>query len=120
MSTGSEAFPLLIRLGATRFVLLSVFTLIETIYLNICAQPLPKYEKCPLPVDVGRSKTALLKLPSDNTKTSFPGLSSSPLPGYGKTRDPGNEVDNTTGNELNIVSKTTENEDCCELYDVTA
>ena len=62
-STGREAFSLLTRLGATRFVLLSVLTRIETIYSKICAQPLPKYEKFPLPVDVRRSKTALLKLP---------------------------------------------------------
>ena len=44
--------------------MLSVFTLIETIYLKIRAHPLPKNEKRPLPVAVRRSKTFLLKLPN--------------------------------------------------------
>ena len=62
-ATGNETFPLFTRLGATTFVILSVFTLIETIYLKIRAHPLPKNEKRPLPVAVRRSNTPLLKLP---------------------------------------------------------
>ena len=44
-ATGNEAFSLFARLGATAFVILSVVTFIETIYLNIRARPLPKNEK---------------------------------------------------------------------------
>ena len=62
-ATGNETFSLFTRLGATIFVILSVFTLIETIYLKIRAHPLLKNEKRPLPVAVRRSKTPLLKLP---------------------------------------------------------
>ena len=64
MPTGNETFSLFTRLGAATFVILSVVTLIETIYLKIRAHPLPKNEKRPLPVAVGRSKTPLLKLPN--------------------------------------------------------
>ena len=46
----------------TRFVLLSVFTLIETICPKISANALPQNASSPLPVDVRRSKTSLLKL----------------------------------------------------------
>ena len=62
-ATGNETFSLFTRLGATAFVILSVFTHIETIYLKIRAHPLPKNEKRPLPFAVRRSKTPLLKLP---------------------------------------------------------
>ena len=62
-STGNEAFPLLICLDATKFVLLSVSTLMETIYPKVQAKTLPKNEESPLAVDVLRSKTCLLKLP---------------------------------------------------------
>ena len=63
-ATGNETFSLFTCLGATIFVILSVFTLMETIYLKIRAHPLLKNEKRPLPVAVCRSKTPLLKLPT--------------------------------------------------------
>ena len=63
-STGSELFSPLIRLDATNYVLLSVFTLIETICPNVCSKSQLKCAKSPLPVDVRRSKTSLLKLPN--------------------------------------------------------
>ena len=63
-STGSEAFSLFICLDANKFVLLSFFSLIKTIYLRVSTEPLPNYEKSPLPVDVRRSKALLLKLPN--------------------------------------------------------
>ena len=53
-STGSEAFSFIIRLDATKYVLLSVFTLIETIWQNTGAIPLPMNEKGSLPVYVRR------------------------------------------------------------------
>ena len=56
ISTGSEPFSLLICLGATKFVLLSVFTLIETICPQICSKSRLKSAKSLLPVDVRRSK----------------------------------------------------------------
>ena len=66
-ATGNEAFSLFTRLGTTAFVILSVFTLIETIYLTTRALPKPKNEKRPLsPVAVRRSKTPLLKLANIN------------------------------------------------------
>ena len=79
-STGSELFSLLIRLHATKFVLLSVFTLIETIWPIICSKSLPRSAKSQLPVDVRRSKTSLLKLPilagkRDSHRHSSTGLS---------------------------------------------
>ena len=54
--------PILICLDATKFVLISVFILVETILPKIWAKPLPKNEKSRLPVDVRRSRTSLLKL----------------------------------------------------------
>ena len=60
-STRSGAFSLLICLDATKFV--SVFTLKETICPRIYRKSRPKSAKSPLPVDVRRSKTSLLKLP---------------------------------------------------------
>ena len=62
-STGSEPFSLLICLDATKFVLLSVFTLIETMCPIISSKSRPRSAKSQLPVDVRRSKTSLLKLP---------------------------------------------------------
>ena len=62
-STGSEAFSLFIYLGANKFVLLSFFSLIKTIYQRVSTKPLPNDAKSPLPVDVRRPKTPLLKLP---------------------------------------------------------
>ena len=56
MSTGSEAFSLLICLDANKFVLLSFFTII--------AKSLYKNAKSPLPVKVRYSKTPLLQLPN--------------------------------------------------------
>ena len=62
-STGSEAFSLFICLHANKLVLLSFFSLLKTIYPSISTKPLPNDAKSPLPVDVRRSKTLLLKLP---------------------------------------------------------
>ena len=64
-STGSEAFSLFICLDANKFVLLSVFSLIKTINPRVSTKPLPNDAKSPLPVDVRRSKTPLLKLPNN-------------------------------------------------------
>ena len=63
MSTGSEPFSLLMCLDAIKFVLLSLFTLKETICPRICSKSRPKSAKTPLPVDVHCSKRLLLKLP---------------------------------------------------------
>ena len=52
-STESEVFFILKHLDAPKFVFLSV--------LKRWAKPLSKNEKRPLPVDVRRSKTSLLK-----------------------------------------------------------
>ena len=62
-STGSEPFSLFICLDANKFVLLSFFSLIKTIYQRVSTKPLPHDAKSPLPVDVCRSKTPSLKLP---------------------------------------------------------
>ena len=67
-STGSEAFSLFICLGANKFVLPSFFSLIKTIYRRVSTKPLPNDAKSPLPVDVRRSKTPLLKLPNRELK----------------------------------------------------
>ena len=56
-STGSKAFTLFICLDANKFVLLSFFSLIKTIYLRIWTKPLRKNTKSPLPVDIRRLKT---------------------------------------------------------------
>ena len=61
-SNGSEILFILKHLDATKFVLLSVFTIIEAICLRSWAKPPSKNEKRLLPVDVFRSKTSLLKL----------------------------------------------------------
>ena len=63
-STGSEAFSLFICLDTTKFVLLSFFSPIKTIYLRVSTKPQPNAAKSPLPVDVRRPKTLLLKLPN--------------------------------------------------------
>ena len=62
-STGSEAFSLFICLDANKLELLSFFSLLKTIYPRVSTKPLPNDAKSPLPVDVRRSKTLLLKLP---------------------------------------------------------
>ena len=54
-STGSETFSILIYLGTVKFVLLSIFTLIETICLKIWTKPL-KNAKSQLLVGFCRSK----------------------------------------------------------------
>ena len=41
-----------------------IFSLIKTIYQRVSTKPLPNDAKSPLPVDVRRSKTPLLKLPT--------------------------------------------------------
>ena len=61
-----EVMPVLpfMCLDANKFVLLSVFTLIRTIYPSVWTKPVPNNaNKSPPPVDVRRSKTLLLKLP---------------------------------------------------------
>ena len=55
-STGSEAFPLFICLDANKFVLLSFFSLIKTIYPRVSTKPLANDAKSPLPVDVCHSQ----------------------------------------------------------------
>ena len=63
-SNGSEAFSLFICLDANKLVLLSFFSLLKMIYPRVSTKPLPNDAKSPLPVDVRRSKTLLLKLPN--------------------------------------------------------
>ena len=63
-STGSEVVFILKHLYAPKFVFLSVLTIIETSYPKRWAKPLSKNETRPLPVDVRRSKTSLLKFRS--------------------------------------------------------
>ena len=63
-STGSEAFSLFICLDANKFVLLSFFSVLKTIYPRVSTKTLPNDTKSPLPVDVRRSTTLLLKLPT--------------------------------------------------------
>ena len=67
-STGSEVFSLTICLDAKKFVLISFFSLIRTIYLRVSTKPPPNDAKRPLPVDVLRSKTLLLKLPNSRRR----------------------------------------------------
>ena len=57
-STGSEAFSLFICLDVKRFVVLSFFALIKTIYRRVWTKPLPNDAKSPLPVDVHRDARA--------------------------------------------------------------
>ena len=66
-STGSVRFFILVCLDATTFVLLNVFTRIQTICPKIWASSLPKSAKHLLPVDVRRSKTFLLKFSTVNS-----------------------------------------------------
>ena len=51
-STGSEVFSLTICLDAKKFVLISFFSLIKTIYPRFSTKPPPNDAKLPLPVDV--------------------------------------------------------------------
>ena len=61
-----EHFSLSISLDAIKFVLLSVFTLIEKICPRICSNLPPKSAKSPLAVDLCHSKMSSLKLPNIN------------------------------------------------------
>ena len=63
-------FLFLTCLDATKFVWLSVMTLIETTCLKICSKSQLQCAKSPLPVDVRRSKKSLLKL-SSNAKNAW-------------------------------------------------
>ena len=76
-STGSEPFSLFICLDANKFVLLSFYSLMKRIYPRVSNEPLPNNAKGPLPVDVRRSTTLLLKLPINlqSVKASSPVLS---------------------------------------------
>ena len=67
-STGNEPFTLFICLDANKFVLLSFLSLIKTINPRVSTKPLPNDTKSPLPFDVLRSKTLLLKLPNHPRK----------------------------------------------------
>lgn len=65
LATQSEVRPLLkylICFDATKFVLLSVSTAIETVCPKIRAKALPRNSTILFPVDLWRSKTFLLKL----------------------------------------------------------
>ena len=55
---------LFICLDTNKFVLLSFFSLMKRVYLRVSNKPLPNDAKGPLPVDVHRSTTLLLKLPN--------------------------------------------------------
>ena len=54
-----------------KFVWLSVFTLIETICPKVCSKSRLKCAKSPLSVDMRRSKTLLLRLPSEQKCNSM-------------------------------------------------
>ena len=69
--TSIESCFSLICLDATKLVLLSVFTLKETICPKIWLESLPKNAISPLPVDVRRSKTSLLKRPILGSREAF-------------------------------------------------
>ena len=69
-STGSEAFFSFICLDSNKFVLLSFFSLIKTICPRVWTNPPPNDAKSPLPVDVRRSKTLLLKLSTNKATTT--------------------------------------------------
>ena len=64
-------FSLLISLDATVFILPSVLILIETICPKMCSKSRLKSAKRPLPLDVRRSKTSLLKLPTVKERVVF-------------------------------------------------
>ena len=63
-STGSESFSLSIWRVATIFVFPSVFSPAETICPKICSKARPRIATRPLPVDVCRLKTWLLRSPN--------------------------------------------------------
>ena len=62
-STGSKLAPFSFNChDASKFVLVSVYSLIKTIWPKLWAKLRPKNENSPLLVDVHRSKTSLFKL----------------------------------------------------------
>ena len=63
--------PIYICLDSNKFVLLSFFSLIKRIYPRVWTKPLPSDAKSPLPVDVRRPKTLLLKLPTSTRSDAF-------------------------------------------------
>ena len=67
-STRIEVFSLTICLDAKKFVLISFFSLIRTIYLRVSTKPPLNDAQRPLPFDVRRSKTLLHKLPVDSPR----------------------------------------------------
>ena len=58
-------------LDSSKFVLLSFFSLIKRIYPRVWTKPLPADAKSPIPVDVRRPKTMLLKLPPSTGSDAF-------------------------------------------------
>ena len=70
-STGSEPFSLLICLDTTKFVFLSVFSLIKMICPKIWSTSRPKFGISPHPVDVRRS--SCLKSNAGSTSGSSTG-----------------------------------------------
>ena len=69
MSTGRKPFSILICLNAAKFVLLSVFTLIETICPNISSKSRLKSAESPPLGGMHLSKTLLLKLANQDNLT---------------------------------------------------
>ena len=68
MLTRSDTFPLLIRLNATKYVLLTVFALIKTIFPKIKVTAPPKNAKSQLSVTFNTSlKKVLCLTPLSNT-----------------------------------------------------
>ena len=65
-ATESQPFPLLTCRHITRFILLSIFSPLEMISINIWETPLSWHAKCSLPVAVRVLKTRVLKLPNNN------------------------------------------------------
>ena len=61
-STGSGAFSLYMCIDSNKFVFQTFFSIIKTIYPRVSTKQLPNDAKSPLPVDIHRSKTLLLKL----------------------------------------------------------
>ena len=62
MATGSELFSCLTCLDTTRFILLNIFSLLETLSLKILERPLCWHTKFSLTVAVRAQKHSLLKL----------------------------------------------------------
>ena len=65
-ATGSELFSLLTCLHITTFTLLSIFSSLKMISIEIWETPLSWHAKCYLPVAVCVSKTGGLKLPTQS------------------------------------------------------